>query len=117
MKLSVPTYSPLQFVRGSLPILILFPLSQSRLFAAQDTCNTAPPASTYRFIAGDLKDLRHLQLARDFNAKGTLEIKICAGEVRIFPSQDRRIHLNVDLQKTPPSDITAFVRKIESNDN
>ncbi|HEY2038947.1 MAG TPA: hypothetical protein VGG95_04740 [Edaphobacter sp.] len=103
-------------------LLILFGFSSTtplmaQLQETQDTCTTQPSISKYRPAAGDQKDLQHLQLQRDFHAKGLLEIRICSGEVRILPSQDQRLHLNVALRKASGSDITALVREVRSDDN
>ncbi|WP_157466871.1 hypothetical protein [Edaphobacter aggregans] len=105
-----------------LALLILFAFSSSHPPAAQaqetqNTCTAQPPITSYRPIAADQKDPQHLQLERDFHTKGPLEIKICAGEVHIFPSQDQHLHLNISLRKAPGSSITVYIRQIESDDN
>lgn len=123
MTLSVPFSVKSGSAYRLLWVLILFALSYSHHLAAQtqaeneNTCTMEPSVSAYRSIAGDLKDSQHLQLERDFHTKGTLEIKICAGEVRILPSQDQRLHLNVVLRKASGSDMTAFIKQLESDDN
>lgn len=109
------------FAHQLLWIVVLFAFSRPHPLAAQtqaqDICTIEPPVSTYRLITGDQKDSRHLQLERDFHAEGPLEINICAGEVRILPSQDGHLHVNITLSKAPVSDMTAFIRQIESDEH
>jgi hypothetical protein len=113
MKLSVSDHSNLWLIWGS--VLILFTLRP--VFAAQNACEVGPAGSTYSYVKGDVKDSRSLQLTRSFNSKGTLQNMICAGEVRILPARDGLMHLSIELREALSTDMTAFVRTIESQDD
>jgi hypothetical protein len=110
-----PARSTLQLIYGLL--LTLLVAHPPHLFAAQNDCDAGPTGSTYSYVQGDVKDSRSLQLTRSFKGKGKLQIVICSGEVRILPAGDGRIHLSVELRETPAMDMTAYVRKIESQDD
>src|ERR1700685_2671352 len=98
-------------------LLILLVMSRSRKLTAQNPCGVRPSGSNYSYVKGDESDSRHLQLTRSLNMKGTLQVTICAGTVRILPSKDSQVHLSVELGRISTVDTTAFVRKIEAHDD
>ena len=89
-------------------------LSVSAPFSAggQSNCATNSDASAYRKEPSDRIELRHL-VSRPFSGSGNLDLTICAGEVRLLPSTDGRLHLDVELRGGPSANLAAYVTQLD----
>jgi hypothetical protein len=117
MKLFALVRSTAQIVCMALLILTTAMVGQARASAVENTCNSETAVkSTYHRAADDIVAERSLEIARPFNGQGKLEVVLCAGEVRILPSRDGRMHLKVEVKSRPKDAMDSFVRRVETQD-
>ena len=94
-------------------VFVVLSVSAPFSAGAQSNCASNSDASAYRKEPSDRIDLRHLAVSRPFSGSGNLDLTICAGEVRLLPSTDGRLHLDVELRGVPPVDLASYVTRLD----
>jgi hypothetical protein len=99
------------------PLLLLSCLAAFSLmpgaWADENHCTDTPKQSQYVPQPGDVEGMDHLSLSRPFDGSGRLELDVCAGQLRVRPSRDGQLHVELQAGQRTPSRLRAYLKRVD----